>query len=143
MQIISNCKFPNLSSNRRWQTIPPKFPYFLCVFPFLKKNTLTAFITARRGIAQKCTVTTNNPLAYCYNHFKCLWATLCKMKLEVNSQISKHELKPVLLILLYQFSENSRYYAFVLGFHFFLRHRMRDSALEKQTVTLLFWNYFF
>ena len=31
-----------------------------------------------------------------------LWSIPCKMKLEVNSQISKHELAPVLLVLIHQ-----------------------------------------
>ena len=43
-----------------------------------------------------------------------------KMKLEVNSQISKHELKPVFIgSYTSKVSENSRYNASVLGFHFF------------------------
>ena len=76
------------------------------------------------------------------------------MKLEVNSVISNHELKPVFISsFTSKVSENSRYYSSVLGSHFFLRHKMRDFALEKQIVTyvtknvthmtLLFWNYFF
>ena len=59
----------------------------------------------------------------------------CKMKLEVNSQISKHELKPVFVgSYTSKVSENSGQYASVLGFHFFLRHRTRDFVLEKQIV---------
>ena len=64
-----------------------------------------------------------------------LWAIPCKMKLEVNSQISKHKSKPVSIgSYTSKVSENSRFYTSALGFHFFLRHRMRDFALEKQIV---------
>ena len=38
-------------------------------------------------------------------------------------------------VLIHQVSENSGYYALVLGFDFFLGHRTRGFALEKQTVT--------
>ena len=69
------------------------------------------------------------------------------MKLEVNSQISKHDLKPVFIgsSCTSKVSENSRYYASALASHFFLRYKMRNFVLEKQIVThmmLLFWNYF-
>ena len=58
------------------------------------------------------------------------------MKLEVNSQISKNELKLGLIgSYMSKVSENSGYYASVLSFHFFLEDRMRDFALEKQIVT--------
>ena len=58
------------------------------------------------------------------------------MKLEVNPQISKHELEPVFIdSYASKVSENSGYYAFVLDFHFFLRHRMRHFVLEKQNLT--------
>ena len=58
------------------------------------------------------------------------------MKLEFNSQSSKHELKPVFIgSYTSKVSENSQYYASTLCSHFFLRHRMRDFVLEKQIVT--------
>jgi len=45
----------------------------------------------------------------------------CKMKLEVNSQISKQELKPVFIgSYTSKVSGNSGYYAPVLSFQFFL-----------------------
>ena len=67
--------------------------------------------------------------------YTCIGPFPCKMKLEVNSQISKHELKPVFIISYKsKVSENSGYYNSVLGFHFFLRHRTRDFVLEKQIV---------
>ena len=60
----------------------------------------------------------------------------CKMKLEVNSQISKHELRPVFIgSCTSKVSENSGYYASVLGFHFFQGQRTRDFVLKKQIVT--------
>ena len=71
-----------------------------------------------------------------------------KMKLEVDSQISNHELKLVVFIGSYTLKvslENSRYCASALDFHFFLRHRMRGFVLEKQIGThmmLPFWNHF-
>ena len=41
------------------------------------------------------------------------------MKLDVNCQISKHELKPVFISsYVSKVSENSGYYASILGFHF-------------------------
>jgi len=44
----------------------------------------------------------------------------CKMKLEVISQTSKHELKPVFIgFCTSKVSGNGGYYASVLGFHFF------------------------
>ena len=58
------------------------------------------------------------------------------MKMEVNSQTSKHELKPAFIgSYTSKVSEYSRYYASAFGFHFLLRHRMRDFVLEKQIVT--------
>ena len=76
------------------------------------------------------------------------------MKLEVISQISKHELKPVFISsYISKVSENNWYYASPLNFYFFLGNRMREAVLEKQIVThvtknvthviLLFWSYFF
>ena len=53
-------------------------------------------------IACPCHITKN------YEHFKKLehrGAIPCKMKPEVNSQISKHELKPVLVVLIHQMSQ--------------------------------------
>ena len=53
-------------------------------------------------IACLCHITKND------EHFKKLehgGAIPCKMKLEVNSQISKHELKPVLMVLIHQMSQ--------------------------------------
>ena len=59
-----------------------------------------------------------------------------KMKLEANSQISKHELKSVSIgSYISKVPENGGYYASILSFHFFLRHRMREFVLEKQIVT--------
>ena len=50
-----------------------------------------------------------------------LWHIPCKRKLEMNFQISEHELKPVFIgYCVSQVSENGGYYASVLGFHFFL-----------------------
>ena len=63
--------------------------------------------------------------------FKALiyWVIPCEMKLEVNSQISKHELKPLHL------AQNE-------GFCF--RKANCDTSEKNVThVTLLFWNYFF
>ena len=77
----------------------------------------------------------------------CLKTIPCRMRLEVNFQISKHGLKFVVSgSCTSKVSEDSRYYAPVLSFHFFLRHGMRNFVLEKQSVThvtQLFWNYFF
>ena len=59
-----------------------------------------------------------------------------KMKLEANSQISKHELKSVSIAsYISKVPENGEYYASILSFHFFLRHRMREVVLEKHIVT--------
>ena len=71
-----------------------------------------------------------------------------KMKLEVDSQISNHELKLVVFIGSYTLKvslENSRYCASALDFHLFLRYRMRGFVLEKHIGThimLPFWNHF-
>ena len=81
------------------------------------------------------------------------WPIPYKIELEVNSQISKHQLKPVFVdSFTSKVSENTGCYASVLGFQFFLGLG-RDSAKEKQIVTrvmtkcdthdILSWNFFF
>ena len=77
----------------------------------------------------------------------CLRTIPCKLRLEVDFQISKHELKFVFSdSCTSKVSEDSRYYAPVLSFHFFLRHGIRNFVLETQIVThvtQLSWTYFF
>ena len=87
------------------------------------------------------------------HHFR-TWDTSCWMKLEVNSQTSKHKLKPVFIgFYASNASGNSGYYASVHGFHVFLGQRTWNVALEKEIVTHMmkkcgtcdtaFWTYFF
>ena len=57
------------------------------------------------------------------------------MKLEVNFQISEHELKPVFMgSYTSKVSENSRYYASAFGVHFFLRHMQNVGKDPEQNL---------
>ena len=63
------------------------------------------------------------------------WAIPCKMKLEVNSQISKHELNLFLLVRRHQKSHTIVHTTPRIWLSLFPRHRMRDFVFKKQILT--------